>query len=132
LQPLLEALALPPGVLITADAMHCQQKSARFITQEPDGDYLFGLKGNQDGAQKTAEALVSSALSPSENSVEWEKHHDRLERRRLVRLAVTPETIGLVGCWQVIGVRREVIPLDQGESETRDELGLYVTSCPRE
>ena len=73
-----------------------------------------------------------SALSPSENSVEWEKHHDRLERRRLVRLAVTPETIGLVGCWQVIGVRREVIPLDQGESETRDELGLYVTSCPRE
>jgi len=38
----------------------------------------------------------------------------------------------LVGGWQVIGVRREVNPLDQGESETRDELGLYVTSRPRE
>jgi len=64
LQPLLEALALPPGVLVTADAMHCQQQSARYITQELDGDYLFGLKGNQEGAEKKAEALVSQRLFP--------------------------------------------------------------------
>jgi hypothetical protein len=64
LQPLLESLALPPGVLITADALHCQQKSARFITQEVDGDYLFGLKGNQDGIEKKAQALVSQRLFP--------------------------------------------------------------------
>ena len=64
LQPLLESLALSPGVLITADALHCQQKSARFITQELDGDYLFGLKGNQDGAEKRAEALVSQRIFP--------------------------------------------------------------------
>ena len=64
LQPLLESLALPSGVLITADALHCQQKSARFITQELDGDYLFGLKGNQDGAEKRAEALVSQRIFP--------------------------------------------------------------------
>lgn len=50
----------------------------------------------------------------------------------MVRIAVTPETIGLVGCWQVIGVRREVIPLGKGESKERDEIGLYVTSCPLE
>lgn len=64
LQPLLESLALPPGVLITADALHCQQKSAAFITQELGGDYLFGLKGNQEAAQRKAEALVSRRLSP--------------------------------------------------------------------
>ena len=58
LQPLLQSLALPPGTLITADAMHCQQEGARFITQELDGDYLFGLKGNQEGIEKRAEALV--------------------------------------------------------------------------
>jgi len=67
---------------------------------------------------------------PSENSVQWEKHHDRLERRRLVRIAVAPESIGLVGCWQVIGLRREVSPLSKGESEKRDEIELYVTSWP--
>lgn len=64
LQPLLESLALPPGTLITADAMHCQQESARFITQELDGDYLFGLKGNQEGIEKRAEALVSQRIFP--------------------------------------------------------------------
>ena len=46
----------------------------------------------------------------------------------MVRIAVTPETIGLVGCWQVIGVRREVVPLGKGGSEKREETGLYVTS----
>lgn len=71
-----------------------------------------------------------SAFSPSGNESKWEKHHDRLERRRLVRIAVTPESIGLVGCWQVVAVRREVIPLGEKESKRREEDGLYVTSCP--
>ena len=64
LQPLLQSLALPPGTLITADAMHCQQEGARFITQELDGDYLFGLKGNQEGIEKRAEALVAQRIFP--------------------------------------------------------------------
>ena len=45
LKPLLQQLpkgALEGG-LITADALHCQQESARFITQELGTDYLFGL-----------------------------------------------------------------------------------------
>ena len=50
----------------------------------------------------------------------------------MVRIAVTPEQIGLVGCWQIVGVRREVIPLAKGESEKTEELGLYVTSCALE
>jgi len=37
------------GTLITADAMHCQQESARLITQDHGADYIFGLKGNQSG-----------------------------------------------------------------------------------
>ena len=45
---------------------------------------------------------------------------------------MTPEKIGLVGCWQVIGVRCEVILLGKGGSQKRDEIGLYVTSCALE
>jgi hypothetical protein len=37
------------GSLISADALHCQQESGRFITQDLGADYLFGLKGNQSG-----------------------------------------------------------------------------------
>lgn len=43
------------GTLITADALHCQQKTARLITQEIGGDYLFGLKGNQSGIMERAQ-----------------------------------------------------------------------------
>ena len=64
LKPLLKKLDLPPGVLITADAMHCQQESARFITQELGGDYLFGLKGNQSGILDKAHRLLTQQGFP--------------------------------------------------------------------
>ncbi len=58
--------SLPPleGTLITADAMHCQQESARVITQELGGDYLFGLKGNQSGVLERAERLLAQQAFP--------------------------------------------------------------------
>jgi hypothetical protein len=57
LKPLLRKLpkAALEGSLITADALHCQQESARFITQELGADYLFGLKGNQSGVLERAQ-----------------------------------------------------------------------------
>jgi hypothetical protein len=60
LQPLLRKL--PPraleGSLITADALHCQQRSAQFVTQELGADYLFGLKGNQEGILERAQVRL--------------------------------------------------------------------------
>jgi len=64
LKPLLKKLELPPGTLITADAMHCQQESARFITQDIGGDYLFGLKGNQSGVLDKAQRLLAQQGFP--------------------------------------------------------------------
>lgn len=64
LQPLLRSLPSLAGTLLTADAMHCQQESARFITQELGGDYLFGLKGNQSGVLERAERLLAQEAFP--------------------------------------------------------------------
>lgn len=64
LKPLLAKVNPPPGTLITADAMHCQQESARFITQELGGDYLFGLKGNQSGILEKAQSLLAQQAFP--------------------------------------------------------------------
>lgn len=69
LKPLLKKLDLPPQVLITADAMHCQQESARFITQELGGDYLFGLKGNQSGILDRAQRLLAQQGFPPSGHV---------------------------------------------------------------
>jgi hypothetical protein len=60
LQPLLRKLpkGALEGSLITADALHCQQRSAQFITRELGADYLFGLKGNQDGILTRAQTRL--------------------------------------------------------------------------
>lgn len=51
-----------------------------------------------------------------------------MERRWLKRLAVTPEQIGLCGCWQIIAVRRERSPLDPRGGLPSDEISYYATS----
>lgn len=63
--PLLAKVKPRPGTVITADAMHCQQESARCVTQEWGSDYLFGLKGNQSGIlEKAQHLLAQQAFSP--------------------------------------------------------------------
>jgi hypothetical protein len=67
LQPLLRKLpaAALEGSLITADALHCQQETARFLTQDLGADYLFGLKGNQSGVLERAQTkLPQKFFSP--------------------------------------------------------------------
>jgi len=64
LNPLLQKIQPPPGTLITADAMHCQQESSRFVTQELGGDYLWGLKGNQSGILEKAQRLLTQQGFP--------------------------------------------------------------------
>jgi len=64
IKPLLQKVPCQ-GSLITADALHCQQETARFITQELGGDYLFGLKGNQSGILERAQLkLPQDFFSP--------------------------------------------------------------------
>lgn len=57
IKPLLNKLpkAALEGTMITADALHCQQETTRFITQELGADYLLGLKGNQSGILERAQ-----------------------------------------------------------------------------
>lgn len=67
LQPLLRKL--PPaaleGAMITGDALHCQQASSAFVTQELGADYLWGLKGNQTGILERAQVrLPQEFFSP--------------------------------------------------------------------
>ena len=67
-------------------------------------------------------------LFPPDEAVSWEKDHHRLDRRRLKRVRVSPEQIGLCGCWQVIAVRRERVELGRKAKPPSDEIGYYATS----
>jgi hypothetical protein len=41
---------------------------------------------------------------------------------------VTPEEIGLCGCWQVIAVQRESLDLSQPDAQPTVEVGYYASS----
>ena len=43
-------------------------------------------------------------------------------------MAVTPEEIGLCGCWQVIAVQREVVEVTKPDEPAARELGCYTSS----
>jgi len=106
--------------------MHCQQQSARFITQELGGDYLFGLKGNQSGILEKAQRLLAQQGFPPQG--QWDKEHGRIDHRRIARVAVTPEESGLCGCWQVIAVVRESTDATQPHEPPAADMGYYATS----
>jgi hypothetical protein len=77
-------------------------------------------------------ACSKSRLFPPDEAAPWEKDHWRLDRRRLVRVAATPEEIGLCGCWQVVAVRREREQLDPRAEPLSDQIGYYATSLAYE
>jgi hypothetical protein len=43
-------------------------------------------------------------------------------------MATTPEYIGLIGCWQVVAVLRETIPLATPQAAPREEIAYYTCS----
>jgi hypothetical protein len=56
------------GMLVSADALHTQTKTARIITQERGADYLLTVKGNQETVAESVKQIhqgLERAFSPS-------------------------------------------------------------------
>jgi hypothetical protein len=52
------------GAVITADALHTQQQTARFVVEQKKADYLFIAKDNQPTLRQDIAALDLQALPP--------------------------------------------------------------------
>lgn len=52
------------GRVVTADAMHTQKETARFIVEEKEADYVFIVKDNQKTLRDDIAALDASDFSP--------------------------------------------------------------------
>ncbi len=52
------------GCVVTADAMHTQKDTARFIVEEKHADYLFTVKDNQPTLKQDIESLSMESFSP--------------------------------------------------------------------
>lgn len=66
--PMLPELIAPiplQGAVITADAIHTQRKTARYIVEEKKADYLFTVKDNQQALKQDILDLNIQAFPPS-------------------------------------------------------------------
>ena len=70
----------------------------------------------------------NGGFPPHAGSAPSEKGHWRIESRRIVRAAVTPEEIGLCGCWQVVAVLRDCAELGPKKRGPGDAIGYYASS----
>jgi predicted transposase YbfD/YdcC len=61
---LLAALPLA-GAVVTADALHTQAETARYLVEEKKADYVFTAKDNQPTLKADIEALGLDAAPPS-------------------------------------------------------------------
>jgi hypothetical protein len=63
-QALLKRTAPGPfsEALVTADALHCQAKTAELLHRDHGADYLLQIKANQPGMLKTAKRLSSQSV----------------------------------------------------------------------
>ena len=71
--PKLPALLAPlplAGTVVTADALHTQKETARYLVEEKQADYLFIAKDNQPTLRQDIADLHLESIPPS-------AHHDR-------------------------------------------------------
>ena len=63
-KPLLDPLTLA-GRVVTADALHTQTETARYVVEDKQAHYLFTVKDNQPTLKADIEGLHREAFPPS-------------------------------------------------------------------
>jgi predicted transposase YbfD/YdcC len=122
------------GAVVTADAMHCQKKTAKVIRQGK-GDYLLQVKDNQPSLHENIELLFEQGLTDDCRGVRYdfsettEAGHGRIETRRcwcsddIVGVAPSDDWPGLKTVVCVERIRRI-------GSETTRKRHYYISSLP--
>jgi hypothetical protein len=64
LQPLLDPLPLH-GTVVTADALHTQTETARYLVEDKHTDYVFTVKENQPSLRQDIADLQLEAFPPA-------------------------------------------------------------------
>jgi len=113
-KPLLDGLDVE-GSVITADALHTQTETARYIVEEKKADYIFEVKGNQRTLENLLIDLPRAAFGPWTDVTERNK--GRNEQRRIA-VADPPPGVTFPHCEQVYLLERA----------TRDDDGNLLTA----
>lgn len=122
------------GMIITADAMHCQKETAEKII-ENKGDYVLQLKANQGRFYTDVYAMFDEEYMNGADK-EWEyeifstieKSHGRIEKRTCYVLNEVEYFTDYMGEWKglkkIFAVKREV----ERDGNKTTEISCYLSS----
>lgn len=122
------------GMIITADAMHCQKETAETII-ENKGDYVLQLKANQGNFYKDVYAMFDEKyMNEVDNKCEYEiystteKRHGRIEKRICYVLNEVEFFTDYLAEWKglkkIFAVKREI----ERNGEKTEEISCYLSS----
>lgn len=129
---LLEIINLK-GAVVTADAMHCQKKTAKTIIEQ-DADYILQVKDNQSGLLKQIVDIYDRYAEENYRSqrvrqcTKSERNRDREETRTCM---VAPAPAKLKEQWtglQTIGLMVRVRETSDGKRS--EEISYFISSLP--
>ena len=122
------------GVVVTADAMHCQKETAEIIIKNK-GDYVLQLKANQKGFYEDVYAMFDDKyINEANRDCEYEtfstieKSHGRIEKRTCYVLNEIEFFTDYIAEWKglkkIFAVKREI----EKNGEKTEEISLYLSS----
>lgn len=132
-QELIEMLDVK-GIIITADAMHCQKETARKIIDN-GGDYVLQLKANQKSLYEDVYAMFDDKyMDTADKNCEYEifktqeKGHGRIETRTCYVLNEIAFFTDYLANWKglkkIFAVKREV----EKDGKMTKEISCYLSS----
>lgn len=132
-QELLEMLNIE-GMVVTADAMHCQKETAEIIVKNK-GDYVLQLKANQKRFYEDVHAMFDEKyINETDKECEYEifstteKGHGRIEKRTCYVLNEIEFFTDYLAEWKglkkIFAVKREV----ERNKEKTQEISCYLSS----
>ena len=131
---LLKSLELS-GTLVTIDAMGCQKKIVKLLSEQ-DADYVITLKKNQGQLYKNVEQLFKEAMRTEFQGIQHsayhtrEQAHGRSEIRHYLMLTDIDERVDPNRKWQnlkSVGLVESVRTVD---GKTTVETRYYISSIP--
>lgn len=122
------------GLVITADAMHCQKETAEKIV-DSKGDYVLQLKANQGRFYEEVYAMFDDKyMDESDKDCEYEiystleKNHGRIEKRTCYVLKEVEFFTNYLAEWKglkkIFAVKREV----EKDGKKTQEISCYLSS----
>ena len=122
------------GLVVTADAMHCQKETAETIIKNK-GDYVLQLKANQGKFYEDVYAMFDDKyINEADKDCEYEtfstieKSHGRIEKRTCYVLKELEFFTDYIAEWKdlkkIFAVKRET---EKNEEKTR-EISCYLSS----